>query len=139
MGHYLVSTSRVGGLLPVANASQNGFIAAGDWAMITKRINHIGKTRILKITIVGYEGAAAYRERYLVYRSTIDSTPTEITRYTNNVAKSTSSIRVFKDENGNIYVEQPAYEAICVVPLISSHGVNIVVMPDGAESSLTEV
>lgn len=129
----------VGGLLPVANASQNGFIAAGDWGMIPKCINHVGNTRILKITIVGYEASAAYRERYLVYLSTINSAPTEITRYSNDIAKSTSTIRVFKDDNGYIYIEQPAYAAICVLPLISSHGVNIVVMPDGTESNLTEV
>lgn len=108
------------------------------WGMATKCMHHNGKKKILKITVSGYSASAAYKEKYLVYTGDLSNTPTCITRYSNTISKS-GSLRVFEDTEGYIYVEQGEYTAISVVPIVSDQGVNIVVMPDGTESSLTEV
>ena len=129
----------VGGLLPIASEKRNGLINKETWGMVTKCQRHNGQRRILKITVSGYATAAAYKEKYLVYTGDLNNTPITITRYSNTVSKSGSSLRVFKDNDGYIYIEQGEYTAISVVPIVSGQGVNIVVMPDGTESSLTEV
>ena len=130
---------RVGGLLPIASEKGNGLMDKATWGMATKCMSHNGKKKILKITMAGYAASAAYKEKYLVYTGDLSNEPIAITRYSNTISKSGSSLRVFKDNDGYIYIEQGEYTAISVVPIVSGQGVNIVVMPDGTESSLTEV
>lgn len=107
--------------------------------MITKCLPHNGKKKIIKITAAGSASAPEYKEKYLIYTGDLSNTPTSITRYSNTISKSDSSLRVFKDMDNNIYIEQGEYTAISVVPIVSGKGANIVVMPDGIESSLIEI
>lgn len=126
----------------MATVNNDGFIDKYSFSRLNVFSTHTANERIFKVTNAGFSSLYSLRELYelYLYGSVTAINITYVYRYENGrTVSKNGGCQVYTDTDGNIYIKQPAYQAIAVRAIASREGVKLTLMPDDILSSLTEV